>query len=117
MSPKPTYTTSLQPQVQSKQSSGPKFYPHLGQPIWVHPDGCQQGRASGTAREPFIASMRGALLLREQALHARLDLSGQQRDRLQQVLLRESADVHLEEVAHMAHVAVQVDNALGHFVG
>ena len=45
-------------------------------------------------------------LLREQPVDTGFYLGGQQGDRLEVVLLRQAADVHLEKMAHVAEMPV-----------
>jgi hypothetical protein len=53
----------------------------------------------------------------EQALDPGFDLGGGQSEGFEEVLLGQAADIHLQEVAQVAHIAVQVDDPFGHFVG
>src|SRR5690606_3821647 len=61
---------------------------------------------------PAPSSLRG-----EKLLHPWLHLGRQKRERLDQVLLGKSAQIHLQEVTHVPHMAVQVSNALSDIVG
>ncbi len=47
----------------------------------------------------------------------RLDLGAEQLDRVQEVLLRQLPQIHLDELAHMAEAAMQLDDALGDLLG
>jgi hypothetical protein len=55
-------------------------------------------------RTTFLLSQKS--LFREQPVDTGFHLGGQQGDRLEVMLLRQAADVHLEKMAHVAEMPV-----------
>ena len=77
-----------------------------------------QASLQTVARSTFWHGDSGGavLLFRGQPLHTGLDLGGQQGDGLQQVLLRQAANIALQEVVHMPRVSGKVDDLFSNLV-